>query len=129
MAEKKFVVYDGVRFREYTGEEIGNTGHFKLSNNSVKDVTMAGFFLDDQRNIEEFKKDFYNFIKQGPSQNEVFLGYNYILMSDANVNDFVSFNASIALTSKASATTDSLSQSVLDSIPKFGYMHEKYILK
>ena len=64
MAERKFTTYDGVKFREYTGTEIGNTGHYQIEIDKIKDVTISGTYLDNWENVKEFRKIFYNFIEK-----------------------------------------------------------------
>ena len=90
MAERKFTTYDGVKFREYTGIEIGNTGHYQIEVDKIKDITISGTYLDNWENVKEFRKIFYNFINTG-SKNYPQAGYNFILIGENYLKSFHRF--------------------------------------
>lgn len=87
MAERKFTTYDGVKFREYTGTEIGNTGHYQIEVDKIKDITISGTYLDSQANMTKFKQDFWDFAKVNSSS----LGYNYLLIGKDYLKTFHRF--------------------------------------
>ena len=84
MAEREFITYDGVKFRKYKGEEIGNTGHYKIEVDKIEDVTISGTYLDSQANMIKFKQDFWDFAKVNSSA----LGYNYLLIGEDYLKTF-----------------------------------------
>lgn len=93
MAEREFITYDGVKFRKYKGEEIGNTGHYQIEVDKIKDITISGTYLDSQANMKEFKDMFWEFAKASPYS----LGYNYLLIGKDYLKSFHRFTVDTAI--------------------------------
>ena len=123
MAERKFTTYDGVKFREYTGKEIDNTGHYQIEVDKIKDITISGNYLDSQANRKEFKKMFYSFInaKSLASPRSV---YNFILIGKDYLKSFHRFV--ITNTPPLSEKTiEDLFEGFLDELQEIGLVNVK----
>lgn len=125
MSEKEFITYDGVKFRKYKGEEIGNTGHYQIEVDKIEDTTIAGTYLDNQENINEFKKMFYTFINMGTATAPN-AGYNYILIGKnylKTFHRFVHYNATL------SATTSNFFEEFLKIIKSLGLVNTRPVIE
>lgn len=124
MAEREFVTYDGVKFQKYLGTEIGNTGHYRVEVDKTETITELGTFLDNEENIKNFRRDFYNFVNlKTPETPEI--AYNYILIGE---NHLYSFNRNILFNYPpySSMEVNDLFQGLLKILPKIGLMNDKY---
>lgn len=124
MTEREFVTYDGVKFRKYKGKEIRNTGHYKVEVEKVEDITALGTFLDDENNVKNFRRDFYNFINL-KSINTPEIGFNYILIG----KDYLySFNHNILFNYPpySSMVVDDLFEGLLNILSQIGLMNDPY---
>ena len=123
MAERKFTTYDGVKFREYTGTEIGNTGHYQIEVDKIKDITISGTYLDSQANMAKFKQDFWDFAKVNSSA----LGYNYLLIGKDYLKTFHRFTR--ATDTNPSVEVDDLFNEFIIILKELGLVNSKPIIE
>lgn len=123
MAERKFTTYDGVKFREYTGTEIGNTGHYQIEVDKIKDITISGTYLDSQANMAKFKQDFWDFAKVNSSA----LGYNYLLIGKDYLKTFHRFTR--ATDTNPPVEVDDLFNEFIVILKELGLVNSKPIIE
>lgn len=123
MAEKEFVLFDGVQHIKISAEEKYSTnglptGHYRETGQERETISIYGAFLDQQENRDKLKDDVYAIAKGGKYNP---LDYNYILQADNKVFLLAQYSAKMPKEGMAS-----LFDGILYTILSLGYVHKPY---